>query len=123
MAKNGIRHMTRDEWIALGRKLYGEDMRKWKFRCVQCGNVQSHESVTERNPEIRNTSNWIFFSCEGRKTEGVGCDWTLGGLFKIHRLEVFDDQKSENPHPVPCFEFADDPDAVQPRGWLAHNPK
>ena len=28
------------------------------------------------------------FSCIGMFNEGVGCDWTLGGLFLIHEIEV-----------------------------------
>lgn len=104
--KDMPRTMTRPQWLERGRELYGDDPRKWKFRCVQCGNVQSHESVTARNPEIRDTSSWIFFSCEGRHTDGVGCDWTLGGLFQIHKLEVIDDRDGAH---IECFEFADDP--------------
>ena len=99
------RTMTEEAWRAHGRELYGEDSREWKFRCVSCGNIQSHASVTERNPEITDTSSWIFFACEGRHTDGVGCDWTLGGLFQIHKLEVTDTDGRN----VQCFEFADDP--------------
>ena len=99
-----MRTLTHDEWHARGRELYGDDPRKWRFRCVACGNIQSHESVTERNPRIGDTSRWIYYACEGRHTDGVGCDWTLGGLFKVHKLEVRDGER-----PVPCFEFADDP--------------
>jgi hypothetical protein len=84
-----------------------------KFRCVMCGNVQSGASVCARNPEIKleDTVNWIFFACEGRHTDGVGCDWTLGGLFQLHRLEVVwppdDEHPEDSVHRV--FEFADDP--------------
>lgn len=111
------RRMTRDEWLARGRELYGDDPRAWKFRCVMCGNVQSAVSVDERNPTLvgKRKDDWIFFSCEGRHTEGVGCDWTLGGLFRLHRLEVVwpadpdagADHAKETVHIT--FEFADDP--------------
>lgn len=105
MTKWQVRKITNEEWLAEGQALYGERARDWKFRCVKCGNVQSAVSVSERNPEINieSTRNWIYFSCEGRRTAGVGCDWTLGGLFKIHRLEVI--EPDGNPHPT--FEFAD----------------
>jgi hypothetical protein len=58
----------------------------------------------ERNPALQadNVSAWVFMSCEGRYTKGVGCDWTLGGLFRIHTLEVVREGDV-----VPCFEFAD----------------
>lgn len=107
--KAGPRQMDREQWLARGRELYGDDPRTWKFRCVRCGNVQSHESVKARNPEIGDTSSWIFFACEGRRTQGVGCDWSLGGLFRLHRLEVRDTRPEAKEEWVPCFEFADDP--------------
>ena len=96
--------MTFAEWHALGVRLYGEDARKWEFRCVLCGNVQSHVSVTARNPEITKSSNWIYYSCEGRRTPGVGCDWTLGGLFHWHKREVVEEGSN-----VPVFLFAAEP--------------
>lgn len=102
--------------MALGAALYGEDMRAWKFECPICGNQQSDASVRARNPKIDRTSNWIYFSCEGRYTEDIGCDWTLGGLFQMHRLEVVDDDDAK--HPV--FEFVDDPakkPPVDPKKW------
>lgn len=122
-----VRRMSRDAWMARARELYGDNPRKWKFRCVACGNVQSAESVDANNPALIGTdkSNWIFFACEGRHTEGRGCDWSLGGLFQIHRLEVVwapgpsehEDARAEHHaaqqraeetvHQV--FEFADDP--------------
>lgn len=101
----GRRRLDRDEWLARGRELYGEDMRQWKFRCVACGHVQSHELAVARNPDIGDTSGWIAFACEGRHDSSVGCDWTLGGLFQIHELEVVDGERR-----TPCFEFADDPE-------------
>jgi hypothetical protein len=78
-------------------------MKQWRFRCVSCGNEQSHESVKARNASASGTERWIYFSCEGRITPGIGCDWTLGGLFQIHTLEVEDDKRA-----TPCFRFAHD---------------
>ena len=28
------------DWLQMGLDLFGEDKQKWKFKCVQCGNVQ-----------------------------------------------------------------------------------
>jgi len=97
--------MSFAEWQALGKKLYGDDPRKWEFRCVRCGNVQSHASVTARNPQIGHVWRWISYACEGRHTDGVGCDWSLGGLFRIHTREVVDDGQE----PAPVFLFAAEP--------------
>lgn len=96
--------MTRDEWMAMGEKLYGADPRGWKFKCPHCGHVQSGASVTEHNPALKDTSDWIYFACEGRHNKDYGCNWTLGGLFQIHKLVVVDGE-----HNVRCFEFADAP--------------
>jgi len=102
-----MRTMELKQWLARGTELYGDNMRAWRFRCVACGNVQSAELVDARNPELVgvNKSSWIYFACEGRHTAGVGCDWSLGGLFTIHRLEVI----PPDGKPAPAFEFADDP--------------
>lgn len=89
--------MTHAEWNALGEKLYGEDRTKWEFRCVNCGHVQSHAAVKARDLTIGDTSNWIYFSCEGRMHKGHGCDWTLGGLFRIHKRVVVHDDGEESP--------------------------
>lgn len=84
--------MTRTEWIALGTRLYGDDSSRWEFRCAACGHVQSGRSVKARNPKVQDLSDWIWCHCEGRYNEGVGCDWSLFGLFTIHKREVVDDR-------------------------------
>ena len=40
----------------------------------------------------------VGFSCEGRLTDAVrGCDWTLGGLFSLHELEVVTEDGEKHP--------------------------
>jgi hypothetical protein len=93
----------RDDFLRIGAELFGSDPRRWRFRCPSCGHEQSHEDVKVRNPEIGDTSSWIHFSCEGRRNPGHGCDWTLGGLLRCHKLEVFSPEKGAF---VISFEFA-----------------
>lgn len=77
---------------------------QWRFRCPQCGHVQSIASVKEHDTEPnRDNFTWITFSCEGRFVPGFGCNWTLGGLFKIHTVEV-----RWAGQMIPSFEFDDD---------------
>lgn len=77
-----------------------KDRQDIAFRCVICGTVQSMRSMIDAGVEPARVENVIGFSCEGRwrnagpanngrPGKGVrGCDWTLGGLFQLHRLEV-----------------------------------
>jgi len=110
-----MRTMTQEAWHARGTELYGENPNHWKFRCPACGHVQSMQGMLDRNPDLKpgDIEGRVYFSCEGRLTEGVGCDWSLGGLLKMHALEVFDaDGVKHN-----IFEFADDPVGESQKHW------
>lgn len=93
--------MTREDWLVLGEKLYGKDHKQWKFKCVRCGHVQTARDFKDIKVDPNGV---VFFSCLGRWKKGIGCDWTLGGLFRIHEREV---QHEEGSSPV--FLFADEP--------------
>lgn len=83
--------------------------------CPMCGTVQSMASLIAAGATPEQAERAIGFSCEGRitgagpwpnkptaKRRSVrGCDWSLGGLFRLHRLEVIADGK-----PHPRFEVA-----------------
>ena len=99
----GCKRISFDEWKAEAIRLYGRDERNWRFKCPNCGHVQCGKEVRERNPSLIGTiSDWITCNCEGRHTPGIGCNWTLGGLFQIHKVEVTIGQKI-----IRAFEFAD----------------
>lgn len=84
------------------------------FICPMCGTVQSARDLI--NAKAGNTfdevEKYLGFSCIGRFTStgphikntppGKGCNWTLGGLFQIHKLEIIDDEAMLNP----LFELA-----------------
>ena len=98
------------EWLKIAAELFGSDPLDWKFKCASCGHEQSMREVKERHPtlEIDDIKRWIHFSCEGRQwvckrqKPVVGCDWTLGGLFQIHNIEVI----TPDGEAQPAFEFA-----------------
>jgi hypothetical protein len=104
--------ILRSEWLEKGKELFGEDFWDWEFVCPVCGTIQSAIDFFEAKVESARISNYLGFSCIGRFTgagpykkngpQQKGCDWTLGGLFHLHRLEVIDEQGVI--HPV--FEFA-----------------
>lgn len=74
-------------------------------RCVQCGTVQSRQDFVDAgiHPTIKDAQKHWGYSCIGRWVAGKGCDWTLGGLFQIHTLEIDFEDGSD---PLPMFEPA-----------------
>jgi hypothetical protein len=92
--------LTMKEWQSRGEELFGKDKKNWKFKCVNCGEVQSYHDFKEAG--VENPENYVYFSCIGRFVKSRGCDWTLGGLFQLHKQEVIADDGSK----VPTFEFA-----------------
>jgi hypothetical protein len=78
--------------------------------CPVCRTVQSIASLVRAGADPERAERMIGFACEGRLTNAGswpsdkdktakakarrrvrGCDWTLGGLFQIHELEVMVD--------------------------------
>lgn len=88
--------------------------RDYAFKCPICHTVQSMNSLVKAGCPASKVDNYIGFSCEGRFTEAGpwedtpkrrkvrGCDWTLGGLFKLHELEVVTSDGDKHPR----FEIA-----------------
>ena len=83
------------------------------FKCPMCGTVQSGQSLISAGAGsgFEAVEKYVGFSCVGRftgagaprkKPDGKPCDWTLGGFFRLHKLEVVD----ENGELHPRFEIA-----------------
>lgn len=106
-----VKIISYEEWLAKGKSLFGDDMKKWRWICPACGNIQSAEMCLANNPKIHlsEVRGWINFSCEGRVTAGVGCYWTLGGLLQIHELEVMRDGIKH-----PTFLFDGEESSIKP---------
>lgn len=98
-----MERLSYEEWVDKAMELFGKDRKDWKFVCPICGHIQSIKSVLEHNPSLNpeDIQKWIHYSCEGRANEGQGCYWTLGGIFKIHKVEI-----SYLGKDIPSFEFA-----------------
>lgn len=76
------------------------------FRCPMCKTVQSIASLTSAGVSEDAAERYIGFSCIGRftgaespreKPDGKPCDWTLGGLLRLHELEVVDNDGNTHP--------------------------
>lgn len=86
--------MTREEWAAKGRELFGDDIRQWRFICPSCGHIASVIDYRIAGaPEGA-----IAYSCIGRWTgakkeaftakDGGPCNYTGGGLVGINPVEI-----------------------------------
>jgi len=98
-----MKKLTMKEFIAEGTEKFGEDRKQWKFVCPKCKTEQSAQDFFESGVEKEIIDTQIGFSCIGRSVKEVGCDWTLGGLFSIHELEIIDEEGDTHP----MFEFAE----------------
>ena len=107
-----MKKITHKEWLAEAEAKFGKDPKGWKFICPVCKTVQSIQDFLDLGVDKETIQGQIGFSCIGRQKNsgpwkkkdkpGKGCDWTLGGLFQFHTLEIqTDDGKSH-----PQFEFA-----------------
>ena len=96
--------------------------RHFAFRCPICSTVQSMASLVAAGAKPDTVHGYIAFSCEGRFTGAGpaarsndksrkakerrairGCDWTLGGLFQLQKLQIeYPDGKVS-----PSFEIVD----------------
>lgn len=109
------------DWLAEGERLFGHDKKQWKWKCPNCGHVQSIADFLElRKLGIikaeTDVGTRVYFSCIGRfdsriPKEDVGtigdnkspCDYTLGGLFCFAHTYVIDESGVSRP----VFDFAE----------------
>lgn len=91
-----------DKWIEELRSRFGTDAKNWAFKCPSCGNIQTAKDFIDNN--VEDPQNKVFYNCIGRYVKGIGCDWTLGGLFQINKVSVLKDAQV-----IPVFEMADAP--------------
>lgn len=71
--------------------------------CPQCSTVQSARMLIRAGAgkTFEDVEKYLGWSCVGRFNKAgqtpTGCDWTLGGLLKIHCLEVVDEHGELHP--------------------------
>lgn len=83
------------------------------FVCPRCDTVQSATDLIDAGAgeSFQEVEKFLGFSCVGRwtgaggprrKPDGNPCNWTLGGFFRLHKMEV----ETENGEKHPLFEPA-----------------
>ena len=110
--------MTKDEWLAKGKQLFGENTDEWKFVCPGCGHIQAIEDFRQYK-EQGATPNSATIECIGRYSSGrkwlsnllsQPCDYAGYGLLNICPIEVIGEDK-----PIYSFAFAH-PGELEPVG-------
>ncbi len=78
------------------------------FKCPMCGTLQTARDLMAAGAgaDFDAVERYLGFSCIGRftragspraKPDGNPCNWTLGGLFRTHRLEVITPDGKHHP--------------------------
>lgn len=117
-----MKTISQDEFLKEAVRRFGPKVRDWKFVCPACGTIQSvgqlDEAIVASGGDKEDINGSIGFCCIGRFTgqgdKGIsakhrgqkwdkGCNWCLGGLLRIHTLEVV----MPDGHHRPTFELAD----------------
>jgi len=89
---------TREEWIAKGTELFGEDMSDWKFKCKFCKGVQSVESIRKQVAEgIKSQRHGLLKKGDSIRPEkecyGEKCNYVAWGLIGTGIHVVSDSSK------------------------------
>jgi len=94
--------MTVEEFQA-SMKAQGVPFQDVKFVCPNCKTKQSANDLIKAGAgkDMDEVESVLAFSCIGRFDDKQGCDWTLGGLFRIHELEVIDPEGQKHPRFMP----------------------
>jgi hypothetical protein len=110
---HGIRQLTTDEFYDELKKQMIFDPVDLAFKCPRCGVVQSARSliIAGAGKDFKEVEKYVGFTCVGRftgaepprpKPDGKPCNWTLGGLFQFHKLEVITPNGKHHPRFEPA---------------------
>lgn len=99
------------------------------YKCPMCETLQTARDLVNAGAgeSLDKVERYLGFSCIGRftgkgspskeKGNGAGCNWTLGGLFSMHKMEVVTPDGKAHP----LFELAtrEEADAHRNKGGEA----
>lgn len=108
---------TQKEWMEEGKKRFGEDIMKWKFKCPMCGHVASIQEFKDAGAEDPNCA---YTECLGRYTgkgspqkgDSSGCNWAAYGLFGIPNDKGIVVISEESGYGVEVYPYADEDEEV-----------
>ena len=100
-----MRTVSFSDFSEEAKRRFGNDPNKWKFKCPHCKTAQSAEDLLAAGVPDDDVWKYAGFSCIGRFDAKQGCDWTLGGLFQIHEVEIETEDGKKHRH----FDLADAP--------------
>ncbi len=105
--------MTKEEWEAKGKELFGKDYMEWRFVCPGCGHIQAVKDFRQYKEQGANP-NSATCECVGRysggkswmrdnpRKTGEPCDYAGYGLLRISPVTVVDNDKE-----IHTFAFAE----------------
>lgn len=108
-----MKKLTLDEFQSV-LKAQGVEREDYAFKCPMCGTIQSGRMLINAGAgvDFDAMNGVVGFSCVGRftgktspsveKDKNSGCNWTLGGLFQMHVLEVITPDGVAHPHFEPA---------------------
>ena len=78
-----------DDWRADGERRFGQDVKKWRFKCPMCGHVAAVQDFADAGS--KDPANSAYEECLGRYTgkgspkegDSSGCNWAAYGFFVI----------------------------------------
>lgn len=88
-----------DNWKALGKTLYGDNLENYRFKCPACGRITSGKEFKDAGAE----PNDIYQCCISRFLNDSSCKWAAYGFLDICKIRVLTPDGKE----IPVFEFAD----------------
>lgn len=91
-------YMSQENWLNLGKKIYGENLLNYKFKCPSCGRIASGEEYKNAGAKPKD----MCQCCISRFLKDSDCRWAAFGLFDICKIRVITPKGEE----IPVFEYA-----------------
>lgn len=106
--------ITLEQWQEEGKRLFGDDVKKWTFVCPACGHVSTVQDFLDVGAAVNDAYNVCIGRKNGKGADGMegmdkgnGCNWAAYGLFgtlgkgttvitpKGDKTDIFDFYKKE----------------------------